>query len=102
MDTYLREPTTVGEMLTEEFLKPLNITQKQLGEILQLSRKTINDICKNRRRCTLDEAIKLADLFELDPDFWINLQATHDRWEARQRHANGVLMRPIVELLAAH
>jgi putative transposase len=102
MDTDFREPTTIGEMLTEEFLRPLGISQKQLAEALTLSRKTVNDICKNRRRLSVEEAVQLAELFELDADFWVNLQAAHDRWEAKQRHAKGVVLRPIMELLAAH
>ncbi len=99
MDTDLREPTTVGEMLKEEFLRPLKISQKQLASVMDLSRKTVNDICKNRRRLSVDESVKLADLFEVDTDFWLNLQAAHDRWEARQRHAKGALKPPIIELL---
>ncbi|QBY47005.1 HigA family addiction module antitoxin [Arsenophonus nasoniae] len=84
METITAEPTTVGEMLNEEFLKPLNITQQQLAEAMKVSRKVIGQIVNNTRRLTVGEASQLAALFELDDDFWINVQAAHDRWEARK------------------
>lgn len=84
MDTITAEPTTVGEMLNEEFLKPLNITQQQLADAMTVSRKIIGQIVNNTRRLSVIEAGQLAALFELDDDFWINVQAAHDRWEARQ------------------
>lgn len=83
MNTITAEPTSVGEMLREEFLKPLNITQEQLAKAMGLSRKVVNQIVNNQRRLNLDEAVLLAGLFETDSDFWINVQAAHDRWEAQ-------------------
>lgn len=83
MNTITAEPTSVGEMLREEFLKPLNITQEQLAKAMGLSRKVVNQIVNDQRRLNLDEAVLLAGLFETDPDFWINVQAAHDRWEAQ-------------------
>ncbi|PHM39157.1 Virulence-associated protein a [Xenorhabdus mauleonii] len=100
MDTMLREPTTVGEMLSEEFLKPLNITQVKLGEALNLSRPRIAEIINGKRRISIEEAVMLAALFETDADFWINVQATHDRWEARQLMAQKMSTQPIKALLA--
>lgn len=84
MDTRIAEPTTVGEMLSEEFLKPLNITHQQLADAMGLSRKIIGQIVNNSRRISVTEASELAGLFETDDDFWINVQAAHDRWEGRQ------------------
>ncbi|MBD2780843.1 HigA family addiction module antidote protein [Xenorhabdus sp. 42] len=100
MDTILREPTTVGEMLSEEFLKPLNITQVKLGEALNLSRPRIAEIINGKRRISIEEAVMLAALFETDADFWINVQASHDRWEARQLMAQKMSTQPIKALLA--
>jgi len=88
MDTITAEPTTVGEMLNEEFLKPLNITQQQLAVAMGLSRKVIGQIVNRTRRLSVEEATILAALFEMDDDFWINLQAAHDRWEAHQLMAS--------------
>ncbi|AHM76586.2 HigA family addiction module antitoxin [Yersinia hibernica] len=100
MDTISREPTTVGEMLSEEFLKPLNITQAKLGEALNLSRPRIAEIISGKRRISIEEAVMLAALFETDSDFWINVQASHDRWEARQLMAEKTSVQPIKALLA--
>lgn len=83
MDTKTAEPTSVGEMLVEEFLKPMNITQQQLANAMGLSRKVIGQIIHNTRRISVIEAAQLAALFEVDEDFWINVQASHDRWEVR-------------------
>lgn len=87
MDTKIAEPTTVGEMLAEEFLKPLNITHQQLASAMGVSRKVVGQIVNNTRRLSVSEASELAGLFETDDDFWINVQAAHDRWEARQLQA---------------
>lgn len=84
MDTRIAEPTTVGEMLAEEFLKPLNITHQQLADAMRVSRKVIGQIVNNSRRISVSEASELAGLFETDDDFWINVQAAHDRWESSQ------------------
>ena len=99
MDTKTREPTTIGEMLNEEFLKPLNVTQQQLADAMGVSRKVIGQIINNQRRLNVEEAVKLSGLFELDESFWINLQAAHDRWESRQLSAQQHIQ-PITALLA--
>jgi putative transposase len=100
MDTITAEPTTVGEMLHEEFLKPLNITQQQLADAMGLSRKVIGQIVNRTRRLSVEEATRLAALFEMDDDFWINLQAAHDRWESHQLMATR-RYQPINTILAA-
>ncbi|MCF0180306.1 MAG: HigA family addiction module antidote protein [Bacteroidales bacterium] len=89
MDTTTAEPTTVGEMLLEEFMKPLGITQIELAKALGVSRKVVGQIINNSRRLSVEEAAHLAVLFGVDECFWINLQAAHDRWESRQMLAKG-------------
>lgn len=84
MDTPTAEPTTVGEMLRDEFLKPLDMTQLQLAVAMGTNRKVISQILANKRRLTVPEASKLSQLFGMDSGFWINLQSAHDRWEARR------------------
>ena len=65
MDTISREPTTVGVMLLEEFMKPLNITQAKLGEALNLSRPRIAEILSGKRRISIEESVMLAAFFGL-------------------------------------
>lgn len=83
MDTTTAEPTSVGEMLVEEFLTPLKITQQQLADSMGLSRKVVSQIINGSRRLSVTEAAQLSALFDMSGDFWINVQAAHDRWEAR-------------------
>lgn len=73
-----RKPTTPGEILHEEFLKPLNITQKQLAEHLKCDIKVINRIINDRTSVTAEMAVKLAAAFDTTPDFWLNAQQAVD------------------------
>lgn len=100
MDTITAEPTTVGEMLSEEFLKAQNLTQAELAFAMGVSRKVIGQIINNTRRLSVSEACQLAVLFQTDETFWINLQADHDRWESRNIIAKGHF-KPIHDLLTA-
>ncbi len=87
MDTRFAEPSTVGEILQEEFLRPMHVTQETLARAMGRSRKVVSRIISGRRRISVDEALLLSDLFEVDEDFWLNLQSSHDRWEARVKRA---------------
>jgi antitoxin HigA-1 len=77
-----RKPDSVGEVLAEEFMQPLGITQGQLAEAMGVPRKHVNELCKNRRTVTADTALMLARVFETSPDFWISLQNRNALWEA--------------------
>ncbi len=77
-----RQPVSVGEMLTEEFLSPMRLTQGQLAEAMGVSRKTINELCTNRRTVTVDTALMLAKAFGNSAEFWLNLQRRNDLWKA--------------------
>lgn len=77
-----RQPVSVGEMITEEYLGPLRITQGQLAEAMGVSRRTVNELCTGKRAVTVDTALMLAKVFENTPDFWLNLQRRNDIWAA--------------------
>lgn len=82
MLTTKRKPVTVGEMLVEEFLNPLGLTQGVLAEAMGVQRKLVNELCNNRRAITADTALMLARVFGNSPEFWLNVQRRTDLWEA--------------------
>lgn len=82
MRTTKRKPVTVGEMLTEEFMVPLELTQGDLADKMGVPRKHVNELCNNRRAVTADTALILARVFGMSPEFWLNLQQRNDLWEA--------------------
>jgi len=77
-----RKPVSVGEMLTEEFLTPLGLTQCALADAMGVPRKLVNELCNNRRAVTADTALMLARVFGNTPEFWLNTQRRMDLWEA--------------------
>lgn len=80
-----RKPTSPGEILDEEFLKPLDITQKELAEHLKCDYKVINRIINERASVTPEMALKFAAAFDTSPDFWLNAQMAMDLWALRLR-----------------
>ena len=77
-----RKPVTVGEMLVEEFLTPMELTQSALAQAMGVPRKLVNELCNNRRAVTADTALMLARVFGNTPEFWLNVQRRTDIWEA--------------------
>src|SRR3954447_19660815 len=77
-----RPPTHPGEMLLEEFLKPLGITQADAAERLGVPFQRVNGLVRGRRGVTADTALRLAALTGMDPGFWMGLQADFDLWHA--------------------
>jgi addiction module HigA family antidote len=71
-------PVHPGEILLEEFLKPLKISQNRLGRDLGVPAQRINEIIRGRRAITVDTALRLAKYFGTTPQFWLNLQAHYD------------------------
>jgi len=82
MLTTKRKPVTVGEILTEEFMQPLGLTQGALAEAMGVQRKHVNELCNGRRNVTAATALILARVFGNSPDFWLNVQRRTDLWEA--------------------
>lgn len=71
-------PLHPGEVLFEEFLKPLNISQNQLGRCLGVSPRRINEIIHGKRSVTANTALRLARYFGNSPQFWLGLQMDYD------------------------
>jgi addiction module HigA family antidote len=75
-----RKPTSPAEILLEEFLIPLNISQKELAEHLHCDDEVINRIVNEQISVTPEMATKLAAAFNTTPDFWLNAQMAVDLW----------------------
>lgn len=78
-----RKPTSPGEILIEEYLKPLDMTQKELADHIDCDYKVINRIANDRAAVTPEMATKLAAAFDTTPDFWLNAQMAVDLWSLR-------------------
>ena len=86
-----RRPTSPGEVFLEEFLLPLEITQKDAAERLKISYPRMNEIVNGKRAVTPDTALRLARFTATEPEFWLNLQQAVDLWEAlRSKQARQV------------
>jgi antitoxin HigA-1 len=77
-----RKPASVGEILVEEFMQPLGLTQAALAEAMGVPRKHVNELCNARRTVTAPTALILARVFGNSPDFWLNVQRRGDLWDA--------------------
>ena len=77
-----RKPAGVGEILVEEFMQPLGLTQAALAEAMGVPRKHVNELCNARRTVTAPTALILARVFGNSPDFWLNVQRRSDLWDA--------------------
>ena len=77
-----RKPTSPGEILREEFLVPLGLSQRALAEHLGCDVKVVNRIVNGRCAVTAEMALKLGAAFRTTPDFWMNAQKAVDLYEA--------------------
>lgn len=75
-----RKPVSVGEILTEEFMEPLGLTQAALAVAMGVPRKHVNELCNDRRKVTAATALILARVFSNSPEFWLNAQRRNDLW----------------------
>ncbi len=80
-----REPTHPGEILKEEFLEPMGITQTKLAKALHTSFRAINEIVNQKRGITVEMAIKLAKYFGTSPELWLNLQNSYDLYKVLKK-----------------
>jgi addiction module HigA family antidote len=80
-----REPTHPGEMLVEEFLVPMKITQRELATAIHVPYQRVNELVNKKRGVTPSTALRLARFFGVAPDFWLNLQARWDLYRAQEK-----------------
>ena len=77
-----RRPVHPGLVFLEDFLVPLEITQKEAAERIHVSYPRINEIVNGKRTVTPDTALRLARFTCTEPEFWLNLQQAVDLWDA--------------------
>ncbi len=73
-----RPPSTPGEMLREEFLEPMGLTQQQLANDIGVSYQRVDELINGKRGITISTALRLGKYFGTSPDFWLNLQRAND------------------------
>jgi len=95
MNITRRKPFTPGEILKEEFMIPYGITQKELAEKIGVTRRRINEIIKEKRSITPDTALRLAQLFKMTPEYWLNLQMKIDLWNELYNSKKQFKIRPL-------
>ena len=88
-----RRPTHPGEVLLEEFLVPLDLSQVDLAEHLEVPVQRINEVVRGKRGVTPETAWLLAQAFDTTPEFWINLQAHYDLAAKRPDRSVGKIRR---------
>ena len=83
-----RSPTHPGQMLLKEFLEPMGITQKEFSDHLGWTYARLNEIINGHRGVSAESALAFADAFQMEPQFWLNLQQNWDLWHAMKKHKN--------------
>ena len=81
-----RSPTHPGELLEEEFLKPMGVTQTALANHLGWSHAKVNELVRGKRGVTPAVALAFADALGTSAELWMNLQSQYDLWHALQDH----------------
>ena len=79
-----RKPTHPGEMLVEEFLTPMHITQRELADAIHVPYQRVNELVNQKRGVTPSTALRLARFFDVSADFWLNLQVRWDLYKAQE------------------
>jgi addiction module HigA family antidote len=85
-----RPPAHPGEILVEDFLKPLGMSQVELAERIRVPFQRVNAVAKGRRSVTPDTALRLAKVFGTTPDVWMNLQQAWDLYHAMHEAAETI------------
>ena len=80
-----RPPSHPGEVLLEDCIKPLELTQAEAAKRLNVPVQRLNGLIRGRRAMSPDTALRIAMVFGSSPEFWMNLQANWDLWHAREK-----------------
>lgn len=80
MRTEKAEPSSVGDILSEEFLMPMNMSLCKLADLTGISSLVLENILMHKHSININEGLLLADVFQTDADFWVNLQIGYDTW----------------------
>ena len=98
-----REPTHPGDILLEEFLEPMGITQRQLSEAIHVPYQRVNEIVSKKRGITPSTALRRAKFFGVSEDFWLSVQLRCDLYKARKTEAKEIkAIRPIAFCTTTH
>ncbi len=82
-----RAPTHPGQILLNDFLNPLGLTQRALADAIHVPFQRVNDLVNGRRGVSPETALRLAKYFSTSPDFWMNLQLRRDMYFAQNKEA---------------
>jgi len=98
-----RQPTHPGNIIREDYLKPLAITISELASVLGVSRKTLSKILNGRGAITPDMALRLARAFNTTADLWLSLQKNYDLWQAEHTSNDWQRVKPLSpQLIQSH
>jgi addiction module HigA family antidote len=102
MRTKKMAPVHPGEILLEQFLKPMGMSQNRLAIEISVPPRRINEIVKGKRRVTADTAMRLAIFFSMTPQYWMGLQADYDLDVAQDELVEKIIreVRPCVSSVA--
>jgi len=85
-----RTPTHPGEMLLEEFLKPMGLTQRDLAHAINVPYQRVNEIVNGRRGITPSTALRLSKVFGVSADFWMNIQLRWDLYFVKKAESDAL------------
>jgi addiction module HigA family antidote len=85
-----REPIHPGEILLEEFLNPMDLSQRDLADGIAVPYQRVNELVNGRRGITPSTALRLAKFFGTSPDLWMNLQQRWDLYHAQAEEADAI------------
>lgn len=85
-----REPAHPGEMLRDEFLRPMGISQRELAEAIHVPYQRINELVNQKRGVTPSTALRLAKFFNISADYWLNLQSRWDLYWVQQSEMDDI------------